>query len=194
VRYWRKRRILPIEIDVLDAVRRRANFSFAEVPPSTLGKIITADTRAFDLTKLAPRYSWVITSPPYYGMRTYFPDHWLRNWFVGGPSDVDYRADEQLSHQSEDQFVADLATVWKKIAEVCLPRTKFICRFGALPSRTKDPRHLFKRSLVEAKCGWRITTIRDAGTSQHGRRQCEQFGTGSNEPLEEIDVFAVLER
>jgi hypothetical protein len=73
------------------------------VPPSTFGKIITGDSRTFDFARLMSRYSWVITSPPYYGMRTYFSDHWLRNWFVGGPSDVDYRADDQLSHQSEDQ-------------------------------------------------------------------------------------------
>ena len=191
--YWRRRRISPVEIDVMDAVRRRAQFSFEEVPPSTLGRIITTDSRTYDFVRLATRFSWVITSPPYYGMRTYFPDHWLRNWFVGGPSDVDYRADEQLSHQSEDQFVADLATVWKKTADVCLRGAKFICRFGALPSRAKDPRNLFRRSLVEAKCGWRITTIREAGTSQHGRRQCEQFGAGHYKPVEEIDVYAVLD-
>src|SRR5204862_3244841 len=136
----RKHHISPVEINVLDAICRRAQFSFKEVPPSTLGRIITTDSRTFDFTHLAARYSWVITSPPYYGMRTYFPDQWLRNWFVGGPSDVDYRADEQLSHQSEDQFVADLATVWKKTAQVCLTGAKFICRFGALPSRTKDQR------------------------------------------------------
>jgi hypothetical protein len=47
--------------------------------------------------------------------------------------------------------------------------------------------------LAEAACGWRITTIRDAGTSQYGRRQCDQFGTGKNKPVAEIDVYAVLE-
>jgi len=193
VRYWRKHGLTPTEISVREAVRRRARFSFEEVPPSTLGKIITGDSRSFDFTRLTSRYSWVITSPPYYGMRTYFPDHWLRNWFVGGPSDVDYRADDQLSHQSEDQFVSDLATVWKRTAEVCVTGAKFLCRFGALPSRTKDPWDLFKRSLTEADCAWRTTTIRDAGTSQHGRRQCEQFGTGKNKPVKEIDVYAVLE-
>lgn len=112
---------------------------------------------------------------------------------MGGPSDVDYRADEQLSHHSEDEFLADLAVVWKNIAEACVPGAKFICRFGALPSCQKDPRDLFRRSLATADCGWRIKTIRDAGTSQHGRRQCEQFGTGTNKPVEEIDVYAVLE-
>lgn len=193
VRYWRKHRMKPPVIGVLDAIRRRARFSFEEVPPPTLGKVITGDSRTFHLAQLGLKFSWVVTSPPYYGMRTYFPDHWLRNWFVGGSSDVEYRAADQLSHQSEDQFVADLAAVWKKTAEVCLPGAKLICRFGALPSRTKDPRALFSRSLAEAGCGWTIKTIRDAGTSQHGRRQCDQFGTGKNKPLEEIDVYAVLE-
>jgi hypothetical protein len=193
VRYWRKHKMMPVEIDVLDAIDRRARFSFKQVPPSMLGKIITSDSRTFDFTQLAPRYSWVITSPPYYGMRTYFPDHWLRNWFVGGPSDVDYRAKEQLSHFGDDNFVADLATVWKKTAEVCLPEAKFICRFGSLPSCVRDPRQIFKRSLMEANCGWSITSVRSAGTSQQGRRQCDQFVTQKSKPVDEIDVYATLE-
>jgi hypothetical protein len=194
VRYWRKKKLEPVEIDVLDAIDRRVRFSFEQVPPPTLGKIVTADSRTFDFTRLSPRYSWVITSPPYYGMRTYFPDHWLRNWFVGGPSDVDYSAEHQLSHHSEAEFVTDLATVWKKTAEVCLPGAKFLCRFGALPSCEKESRELFKRSLAQADCGWKVTTIRDAGTSHHGRRQCDQFGTGKNKPIAEIDVYSVLEK
>jgi DNA modification methylase len=194
VRYWRKKGLTPPpEIDVLAAVSRRARFSFEEVPASTPGKVITGDSRTFNFERLGAKFSWVITSPPYYGMRTYFPDHWLRNWFVGGPTDIDYRADDQLSHHGEDMFVADLATVWKKTAAVCVPGAKLICRFGALPSCKKDPRLLFRRSLAEAGCGWRITTIREAGNSQHGRRQCDQFGGGKNPPLEEIDVYAVLE-
>jgi len=194
VRYWRRHQLEPTEVCVLDAIDRRAKFSFKQLPPSTLGKIVTADSRIFDLAELISRYSWVITSPPYYGMRTYFPDHWLRNWFVGGPSDVDYRADEQLSHQSEDKFVADLASVWRNAAQVCLEGAKLVCRFGALPSRTKDPRQLIRRSLIDSQSGWRITTIRDAGNSDHGKRQCDQFGAGNYEPLEEVDVYAVLER
>jgi hypothetical protein len=47
--------------------------------------------------------------------------------------------------------------------------------------------------LAEADCGWTIQTIRDAGTSHHGRRQCDQFGTKKSKPIAEIDVYAVLE-
>jgi len=193
VGYWKKHQMNPPEIDVLTAISRRARFSFKALPPTTLGKLITGDSRKCNFARLGPQFSWVITSPPYYGMRTYFPDHWLRNWFVGGPSDVDYRADEQLSHHSEAEFIGDLAGVWKRVAEACAPGAKLVCRFGALPSCQKEPRDLFKRSLAEADCGWTIQTIRDAGTSHHGRRQCDQFGTGTNKPVAEIDVYAVLE-
>jgi hypothetical protein len=37
-------------------------------------------------------------SPPYYGRRTYIPDQWLRNWFLGGSSNVEYSNDLQLAH------------------------------------------------------------------------------------------------
>jgi hypothetical protein len=193
VRFWKKYGMRPLEINVLDAIGRRARHSFKAVPPSTLGMLITGDSRTCNFAELGAKFSWIITSPPYYGMRTYFPDQWLRNWFVGGPNDVDYRADEQLSHHSEAEFIKDLSVVWKRIAEGSVPGAKLVCRFGALPSCHKEPRELFRRSLAEACCGWRIKTICDAGTSQHGRRQCDQFGTGKNKPVAEIDVYAVLE-
>lgn len=194
VKFWKKRRMSPPDIDTLEAVKRRAKFSFSEVPPSSLGNIVSGDSRTFDFKQLSARYSWIITSPPYYGMRTYFPDHWLRNWFVGGPSDVEYQSDDQVSHQSEDKFVSDLAKVWSQTAEVCEDEAKLVCRFGALPSRSKDPQALFTRSLAEADAGWRVTTVKKAGTSQKGKRQCEQFGTGNNDPVEELDIYATLER
>ena len=60
-----------------------------------------ADSRVADaLQPETPetRFDWVITSPPYYGMRTYIPDQWLRNWFVGGPDAVDYTNRDQVVH------------------------------------------------------------------------------------------------
>lgn len=190
IRYWKKNRLKPADIDVQAAIQRRAEFSFAVVPDATLGKIVAGDSRTFDLNDLTPRYSWVITSPPYYGMRTYFPDQWLRNWFVGGPSDVEYLAEDQISHQSEQKFVSDLATVWQHVAFACKPGAKLVCRFGALPSRSKDPLTLFRRTLNEANDCWRITTVRKAGTSQKGRRQSDQFVSGKKEPIEEVDIYA----
>lgn len=44
-------------------------------------------------------------SPPYYGMRTYLPDQWLRLWFLGGPDYVEH----QLKHSGAVSFAAGMA-------------------------------------------------------------------------------------
>lgn len=193
VNYWRKRGLEPKRVDVLDAVRRRARFTFDSIPAAVPGRVYQADSRTFTLPPRERVLRWVITSPPYYGMRSYFPDQWLRNWFLGGPETVLYSTEWQVPHSSEDDFVAGLAEVWRRSAAVCLPGADLIVRFGALPSVSIDPTGLLTRSLREADCGWRVTTVRNAGTAQRGRRQYEQFGPSKSAPVEEIDLYARLE-
>lgn len=193
VNYWRKRGLLPQRVEVLDALRRRATFSFASLPASVPGKVYRADSRSFTLPLRQRVFKWVITSPPYYGMRSYLPDQWLRNWFLGGPETVSYSTDQQVPHSSEADFVAGLAEVWQRSAAVCLPGAHLVVRFGALPSVSKDPTGLLTHSLRQAGCGWRVTAVRNAGTAQRGRRQYEQFGPSESAPVEEIDLYARLE-
>src|SRR5262249_4692127 len=119
VRFWRRGRMKPPKVDVLEAIKKRAAFSFAELPPVTDGEVMLGDSRIVALGK--KRFTRIITSPPYYGMRTYISDQWLRNWFLGGAADVEYTANGQLSHKGEDQFIEGLASVWKKISTVCRP-------------------------------------------------------------------------
>jgi hypothetical protein len=194
VNYWRRRQLAPKRVRVLDAVRRRAAFTFASLPAPVAGQVFWADSRAMSLPTRQRRFQWVITSPPYYTMRMYFPDQWLRNWFVGGPDYVSYTVAHQVPHSSEEDFVEGLAAVWRRTAAVCMPEAKLVIRFGALPSASRNPRALLNRSLEEADCGWRVTTIKNAGTAQKGRRQYEQFGASKSDPIEEIDLYADLEK
>ncbi|RLB89451.1 MAG: DNA modification methylase [Deltaproteobacteria bacterium] len=194
VRFWKERNLLPQYVDVLDAVSRRANFSLAELPPRSSGYVYEADSRSFKIPTNGKLFRWVITSPPYLGMRTYRPDQWLRNWFLGGPSTVAYSQEKQLGHHRNEEFVRELAKVWANIASVCEPGARMIIRFGALPSCPTKPGPLLKRSLQLAECGWRVVTIRNAGRASHGRRQAEQFNQETGEPVDEIDLYAVLER
>jgi hypothetical protein len=192
VNYWRKRGLVPMRVGTLDATRRRAAFTFARLPAPVAGRVFQADSRRLRLPRRR-RFRWVITSPPYYGMRTYFPDQWLRNWFVGGPDTVSYAVADQLPHSGEEAFVVGLAAVWQRTAAVCEAGATLAVRFGTLPSVSKDPRGMLLRSLREADAGWRVTTIRNAGTAQQGKRQYEQFGASKSDPIEEIDLYAKLE-
>lgn len=190
MRYWKDRGLLPEAVNVLALIERRAKRYYGGLSRMT-GIVRLADSRAS--VALQPKtpgahFDWVITSPPYYGMRTYIPDQWLRNWFVGGPDAVDYTNRNQIVHSSPEHFVADLSQVWRNAAAVCADDATMIIRFGGIRDRRAEPRDLIKRSLKET--GWRIVTIRKAGSATEGKRQADAFLRTTNEPMEEYDVWA----
>jgi hypothetical protein len=145
---------------------------------------------------LRQRFDLVITSPPYYGMRTYVPDQWLRNWFLGGPSEVPYDSQGQLTHQpSQAAFVSALAEVWRAVAKRCTAEARLVIRFGALPSAKASPAKLIIASLREAEAGWLVHDVGPVGLPSRQRRQAEQFnGAGRMVgcAVGEIDVVAEL--
>jgi hypothetical protein len=194
IRFWKKRGLTtPPLVDVLGAISRRAHFTFSNAPQAVAGAVYLGDARHADRL-LSPRrlFSWVITSPPYFGMRTYRPDQWLRNWFLGGMPRVDYAQQGQLAHHA-DKFVDELATVWRAIARRCLPGARLVIRFGYLPSIPLDARDLLRSSLARADAGWRLTRWGDAGSSSNGKRQSQQFGRCTDKAACEIDAYARLE-
>lgn len=192
VGYWRRKGLQPPAVDVADLVARRAAYSLRELPSPVAGEVRCGDA-TIEVPKLRRRFKWVITSPPYYGMRTYVPDQWLRAWFLGGAPTVDYSTDGQLAQSSEDVFVAELAQVWRLSAGQCLPGAKLVVRFGALPSRSKDPAELLRRSLVEARAGWAVTDVLPAGMPPRGKRQADQMRNGAGDYVEEVDIYATLD-
>jgi hypothetical protein len=191
VRFWSERGLEADEVDILSVVELRAKRYFEEAP-SGGGRVRLADSRKLDSMKPEdPRslFDWVITSPPYYGMRTYVADQWLRAWFLGGPDCVDYSADTQLSHLSPRQFADDLRLVWSNAAAVTTERAKMVIRFGAIADRKADPLQIAKSSLKDS--GWRITTICDAGCADHGKRQANAFLMEKSRAKAEYDIWAV---
>jgi hypothetical protein len=175
VRFWRKRRLAPPEVDIVAVVRSRATVYHTD---SQL-------TGCFGRRK----FRWIITSPPYYGMRTYVPDQWLRDWFLGGPAHVDYRPPAgELSHRSPAEFVSQLSSVWRNVRRVAAEDALLVIRFGGISDRKADPEDLIRRSLRHA--GWRLLTVRDAGTASNGKRQAEQFQRPGRGPVTEFDYYA----
>lgn len=192
VRYWEKNGMKPKKINLLEVVKRRTFFSFSHLPPSCDGGIIFGDSR--DPMGWAPKegFSWIITSPPYFGMNTYTQDQWLRYWFLGGPNVVDYSQSHQIAHSGKSDFINGLSKVWSQITDVCAPESKLVVRFGSLPSLPCDPEEILTRSLEIADCGWQITHIEDAGFPSKGKRQSEQFLKKIEHPAREIDLHASL--
>ena len=194
IRFWKKQGLThPPVVDVLGAVALRARHAFATRPKTVVGEVYLGDARHIHRQIPSHRqFTWVITSPPYFGMRTYGPDQWLRNWFLGGPPCVDYSQVGQLAHHAE-KFVDELATVWRSVARRCVDGACLVVRFGYLPSIPIDPREVLSASLARADSGWRIRRWVDAGSSSNGKRQSEQFGQCSNDAAREMDAYARLE-
>jgi hypothetical protein len=181
----------PPRVPVLDTIQRRIKYTLALVPPiSVPGEVRLGDARLV-LPRLRRKFDWVVTSPPYYGMYTYLPDQWLRNWFLGGPPAVDYDARSQLSQGGIEGFTAGLADVWKWTAARCSPNATLGIRFGALPSLRVDPEQLLRESLHLTGAGWNIREIRDAGKPNKQARQAAQF-TRTGDYAPEIDCIATL--
>ena len=189
--YWRKHDLRPQKVDVRDLVARKAERYYGDFLPKTYSQVLFGDSRDANLfqEKLEGRlFDWVVTSPPYYGLRTYRPDQWLRLWFLGGPSTVDYSQHKQVTHSSPESFARQLSKVWQNCASVCRVGARMVVRFGRISDRNADPFELMQSSFF--RTSWRIQTLCDAGTASMGKRQANHFGVNST-AQREFDLWAV---
>ena len=189
--FWRRRALWPEKVDVTSLVMRKADRYFSHLLEEVEASVVAGDSR--DPTLFAEklsgrRFDWVITSPPYYGLRTYNPDQWLRLWFLGGPATVDYSQQGQLTHDSRDNFVRQLSGVWRNCATASNLGARLVVRFGQIADRPVDAVALLKESLDNT--GWRIQTLKSAGSAAAGKRQAQHFGVTST-AQQEVDLWAV---
>ncbi len=192
VKFWKSRNLLPPAVHILPVIIRRAQRYYAKEKSVATGTILrgnSQDTKVISQLYGKPQISWVITSPPYYGMSTYIPDQWLRMWFVGGKATVDYSTDGQVSHSSPVNFAHDLKQVWLNIATLCQTHAQMVVRFGGINDRKVDPLHIIQQSFQDTK--WVIQEIKSAGYSSEGRRQALHMGP-NKKPLEEYDIWTTL--
>ena len=192
-RYWQQRDPPP-RVDILEIIERKSMRYYDKLDKrSSLGEVRQSDSR--EVSSLLPeptqeRFSWVVTSPPYYGMSSYIPDQWLRNWFVGGKDHVEYKYSHQISHSSPDQFVENLRRVWSNVAQACSLDATLVVRFGGVGSRKANSLNLAKSSFKNGD--WRLQTIKPAGNARSGRRQADTFLRNQNNPISEHDLWARL--
>lgn len=189
--FWRSRGLKPPLVDIRAVIRIRAERYFTGQPHAR-GIVLAGDSRSqtvFDRLG-AERARWIVTSPPYYGMRTYIPDQWLRNWFLGGPSDVDYSNRDQLDHGSPLMFADQLRAVWQNVASVSVPAAQLVIRFGGIADRNADPLTILKQSLIDSP--WVLATVKAAGSADSGRRQAIHFARTRNASRSEYDAWARL--
>jgi hypothetical protein len=187
VRFWKARTLSPPYVDVRSLIETRANRYYNNQEMAS-GTVIDGDSRQpSTFSRVTSKVRWTITSPPYYGMRTYIPDQWLRNWFVGGPPHVDYSNIHQLEHSSPLAFADQLRSVWENISDVATEDAHLVVRFGGISDRNAHPLEILKASFQHSS--WRLKTVVRAGSADHGKRQATQFASTRHGAREEHDAW-----
>jgi len=192
LRYWRDRDMFPPNASVIDVLTKKLK-RITDLNADSLSCI--QNVKCLDARK-ATSFGRIngpivtVTSPPYYGMRTYVQDQWLRMWFLGGAEEISYENHNQLCHSGHERFIEDLAKVWGIIGKHAQNEAHLYVRFGGIPSVKSDPRKILKASLEEAGC-WKLVSVRNAQTSHSGKRQADYMGRESD-PTIEFDFHAVL--
>ncbi|WP_186109131.1 DNA methyltransferase [Burkholderia gladioli] len=187
VRFWKERGLEPPKVDVLSVLRLKLERLREQQLPFT-GSIAYAQQGDSRLAASIPvnhrDFSVVVTSPPYYGMRTYVQDQWLRNWFLGGAAHVDYANDFQLAHTGTEVFANSLGLVWKNMARTNADSLDMYIRFGIIPSAKVDAKAVLRASLEQSGVAWREVSVRTAYTASSGKRQADHMAAGSSAALE----------
>jgi hypothetical protein len=187
LKFWRRRDLPPREVDLADVIGRRATWYYSTPLPNVKSATVLGDARNLAADWPHESVDAIITSPPYWQMRTYRPDQWLRLWFLGGPDDVEYSDAAILGSGNARFFAEELKTVWRQTASVSSDNAVMVVRFGAIPSAQVDAEELFRSSL--AGSGWTIVDTTNAGDPRKGKRQSEHFGSRNSRPVEEIDFY-----
>jgi len=192
LRFWREKDLFPPAVSVVDVLRKKLSriSDLNSEPVGAARNVKCLDARKARSFRDIPNVSLTITSPPYYGMRTYVQDQWLRMWFLGGDDEIDYECKDQLAHTGHDIFVSELARVWRNVHAHSTDEAHLYVRFGSLPSAKSDAKKLLRDSLEEAG-GWRLKSVRSAASSAAGKRQANYMGAES-EAADEFDFHAVV--
>jgi hypothetical protein len=192
IQFWAERKMAAPEVDVLRVLERKLKLIAAskELLPAKFANVVQGNSTLAASLPTKRDFSVVVTSPPYYGMRTYVQDQWLRNWFLGGPAKVDYGSGVQLEHTGQDVFAKSLGKVWANLARSDADNLDVYVRFGVIPSVNVDAKALMLKSLEASRAPLRLISCRNASSAHSGKRQAEQMKADSG-ACDEYDFHIV---
>ena len=211
--FWLRRDLQPHPFNVLKVLRKKADIIDRDemrqrsrrnsargqrmAATGDLSRAVCGDsTRSETFADLPDDFDAAITSPPYYGMRQYVPDQWLRAWFLGDLPWIEFDGGVQVAHSSHEAFCASLGAVWDNVGDRATQDFDLFVRFGSVPSKVPrraplEADQLLLQSLEVSRHPWRVVSVRRAQTASSGRRQAHQMGIASSAALE-YDIHAVL--
>jgi len=173
--YWKRNELRPPHADVIEVIEKKARRVYSTVLPTTKSIILNQDARK--LKKSSRIVDYIVTSPPYLGMKTYGVDQWLRQWFIGGPSYPNYNEKGCIGFTGIDNFVNSLSMVWTRCSEIANPGCTLSVRLGSFGKRLVDCSALMQESIRRSDSGWtHSSTVEIGAPSRNSSRQASLMG------------------
>lgn len=187
--YWAKHGNSPPEINVLDAIARRACYLFADCPPPVPGQIRLGDNRSPECYSPFRDIDCIFCSPPYYGLDAYYSSQWLRMWLLGMQEETPGRLDQD----DPACYTRDLAVVWRNCAAISRPGTRLILRLGKISEHhSPDPIQLLTASLAQSEADWVLDGYERVPTVSPKTSRIFPFPLPAERPPVEYDFWAHL--
>ncbi len=127
IRWWKKKKFHPPEIDPLEFMRKRINWRYAKGTPATTDSRVylgdSVDILGCKTHPAATRFSGgaalLFTSPPYYGVTNYYYDQWIRLWLLGWPDKPKSNNGKHRDRFADkEQYIELLKRTFEKVSNI----------------------------------------------------------------------------
>ena len=103
IKWWEEHKEKPPELDPVEFMSKKLDWRYAKGIPTVATSEIYLGDSVYRLSQLRRRLEafgagqarLLFTSPPYYGITSYYYDQWLRLWLLGGPEGPVAQADSR---------------------------------------------------------------------------------------------------
>jgi hypothetical protein len=121
IAWWRMRDMRPPKLDPVTFLRRRIDWRYRYGHPQlTQSSILYGDSRIVMSARARlkdPRWTLLLTSPPYRGVTDYWYDQWIRLWLLGHSSRPNFGGPKVGRFGHQDRYRELLSSVFVACAE-----------------------------------------------------------------------------
>ena len=188
IRFWKKRGLVPIKLDVFELLTRRAKFRYESELPRGRALVFHEDMRMLprQLSQEKVAMSCAITSPPYFDVTHFEEDQWLRLWFLGGRASAGRGlAKGDGRHSFEDRYWSFIGDMWRTLDSLIQPKGHVVLRVG---SRKHTPEEIERFVTACARLARRNVLLVHREVSKVKNRQTNTFRPGTKGVVVEVDL------
>ena len=187
VRWWKERNQRPPKIDPVTFLAQRIRWRYRWGTLDSPESEMRLGDSATELPKLVERgdnFRLLLTSPPYHGVTSYYYDHWLRYWVLGGPSFPTTKGEgwrKESRQYGKHRYQEMLRSVFSSAAKLMCPKSVIYVRTDAREFTRVVTEEVLRESFPRKRLEVKLSPYRQV-------TQTALFGDSSQKPGE-VDLI-----